>query len=151
MPLSRQSDAPPSTVHSASAEHSSPRPRLPPPRLPLRGLQTPWMQSRPPQQWEPVVQPPPLPRQQLSGPSLAMPLSSQATAPPSWLHSLADAHWPPSPTVPPLPPPLPQTPLTQRSPPQQFVSWAHAPPSLRQQLNPPSVSMPFEAQTAAPL
>src|SRR4051812_37594345 len=80
-----------------------------------------------------------------------MPLSSQATAPPSWLHSFDDAHWPPRPTVPPLPPPLPQMPLTQRRPPQQFVSWAQAPPLFRQQLKAPSVSMPFDAQTAAPL
>src|SRR5438045_9610396 len=79
-----------------------------------------------------------------------MPLSSQKTAPPAWLHSPVAAHCPPRPTVPPLPPPCPHNPLMQTRPPQQFLSSAQAPPSLRQQFSAPSASIPFEAQTAGP-
>jgi hypothetical protein len=43
-------------------------------------------QTKSPQQPAPVVQAPPPLRQQLSAPSLVMPLLAQTTAPPDWLH-----------------------------------------------------------------
>jgi hypothetical protein len=98
-------------------------------------------------------------RQQLSGPSLANPLSAQMAAPPHWLELV---QVPPSATVPLLGsvgvgvvvllsdwqrPSVPQVrPLQQRE-----SSVPQEPPSIKQQLRAPSSRIPLSAQTDGPL
>jgi hypothetical protein len=122
---------------------------------------TPFVQARPPQQAAPEAQAPPALRQQLSAPSLAMPLSAQIVVPPDWLHwdevvQEAPAARPPPGAAPPggvppgdVLPPL-QNPLTQLPFPQHPISSVQAPPAWRQQLVAPRAGSPLKAQSTAP-
>jgi hypothetical protein len=77
-----------------------------------------------------------------------MPLEAQVTGPPLWEHWLLPVQLAPRARFAETAPV--QTPLTQRSEPQQPDPAEQAPPALRQQLRAPSAAMPLSAQTVTP-
>lgn len=126
IPLFAQTTAPPAWLHWLTSV------QLAPGAAPVVGVpaQTPFVQSRPPQQAALLAQVPPALRQQFNAPSAAIPLSAQTTAPAVWLHWLVAVQVAPNPrlllggvvVVP------PQTPFAQRSAAQQLASSVQAPP-----------------------
>jgi hypothetical protein len=78
IPLLAQVTAPPLWEHWPLAVHSAPSGRL----TVTGPVQTPPLQVSAPQQPEPLAQAPPAFRQQLSAPSLGMPLEAQTVTPP---------------------------------------------------------------------
>jgi len=86
------------------------------------------VQSSPAQQPAPFVQAPPAFRQQLSAPSLAMPLSAQIVVPPPWPHCDDEVQDAPGVSPPAAGAAPPQTPLMQSASPQQPAFVVQAPP-----------------------